>query len=1671
MMGADGLTLGFLSRGHAATARMALSDGNGVLTYGQLRERVLGLAGQLVAAGVVPGDVVAVACDRSVESVVGILAAYAAGAAYLPLDPSYPQARLAQMLDDANPRLAVVVPAADGAVFRSRELPIIETTAIGSAAALVEPVLAAVRAPAYVVFTSGSTGRPKGAVVSRHALARMVDWHVEHPRLGQPARVLQFVSLGFDPSVRDIFATLATGGSLLMAAEADRKDPFRLLNLMREQRVARVALPYAMLRAVAEAWAEGGAQPEAWRDVITGGEALAITPAVRQLFSGLRDAVLYNEYGPTETGVLVTSHALAGDPAHWPERPDLGLALPYAHLHVVDEQLRPVPDGTEGELLIGGDSVADGYLNQPQLTGRSFVQLESPAATERVYRSGDRVRREANGHLVFLGRVDDQVKVAGYRVELGEVEAALSAHAAVRDVAVVAPEGAAGRQLVAHIVLAGDALSTHDTRAAIEQHLTAQLPAFARPQNLVFHDALPLTSHGKIDRRKLAAHSLPDVAALPARPDAAMEDRAVALWRELLAAPELRAEDNVFDHGADSLLVMVFVTRWRSIAGSALSAATVYRHPSPRQQAQASAVAPPAAEGRTAEAEQTDSSFAALPSEVPLSHGQMEKWFASQFGEMASLSFNESSSLLLDGELNRAAFRQALEIVWQRHESLRFSFAADGSSQRFNPDVPLPLMDAELAEAGKTAATLDDFCDAQVRRPFDLTTAPLVRFTLVRMGERRHALHIVAHHLVMDGWSLAIFISELSACYNALAAGHKPVLAPAAAFRTYLMAAQARRAERLTASLDYWRQVYATPPPTLRLPSDRPTPGQPDYAAATVRHEFAPALVAALRSDAVRRGVSLYSLLLSGFGVLLARLSGQNDFAVAVPFAGLALAGNQSLMGDGVSSLPLRMQLEPGLAWGDWIDRNHAAVLDAMAHREATLTDIQRMLGLRAHNGEAALTGVTFNLLPESTAVAFDGLAHEVRESPRVALDWDLYFNLSPSNGTLVLDLHYATARHDAPTMQRWIGFYEALLRSIANLRGTDVALGAIDLLGAAGRHEVLEKWNATAVPYAREQGLTTLVEAQMQRVPRQVAAECGGKSISYGELDRTTRTLAHALLRRGIGRGKLVGICVPRSLEMLIAVVGVLRSGAAYVPLDPTFPAERLHYMADHSGLQHVLVTDAGLLPQEVASNRLLLDVTELLKEPEEQMALPTVSGENLAYVLYTSGSTGKPKGVGITHRNLVNFLLSMSHEPGFGVDDVLCAVTTLSFDIAGLELYLPLIVGARLVIATEEEHHEPQPLWDLVERSGCNVLQTTPSLLRLLMDSGRDNEVRNLRLFVGGEALPLEVANSLAGRCREFWNLYGPTETTIWSTVARVRPGLTEVPLGKPIANTRIYVLDANGEPTLPGLIGEIWIGGDGVADGYLHQPELTAERFLADPFVGGDARMYRTGDLGSWRDGVLYFNGRVDNQIKIRGYRIEPGDIEAAADAYAGMRECVAVAYRFGDNDLRLVLYAVVDGDRTDVARALREHLRARLPAYMLPQHVELLDALPKTPNGKIDRKALPEPSAAGAVGHSTTMATAPTLDNPREAYLAAVWGDLIGVSDIRRNDNFFDIGGHSLLAVEFANRVQRETGVRIALLDVATSTLSALAAELPEAKAVAGSGNASLGMRLRRLFGIK
>ena len=1030
----------------------------------------------------------------------------------------------------------------------------------------------------------------------------------------------------------------------------------------------------------------------------------------------------------------------------------------------------------------------------------------------------------------------------------------------------------------------------------------------------------------------------------------------------------------------------------------------------------------------------------------PLSEIQKEQWLAGQYGDGAALALAHLTLVRLDGPLQAAALEQAATRLWRRHAGLRIGLSADGRTQRVHDDLPLPWTRHDFSADGAAAeARLAAHVQARLRTPFDPAVPPLLQLELVRLGEDRHVLLLHAHELVLDRRATGRLLAELAQGYSELAAGREPAAAP-------VPLAQAGD-EAPAEALAWWRALYASLPDPLTLPADRPAPVRPQFDAVGARRVLPAHTAASLRQLAQRCDVALHELLFGGYAAFLMRMSGQRDFAVGVPV---------SAQGGPLHALPVRLCIEPVQDVATLFAHAAAALRNAETHGQVTVMGLLRALDLHRRGAEAALTDVSFEFDPGMPAFAFAGLRHHVQNGGCVALPGELQACVALEGDALAIDFHGAAARFDAATLQRWLGHYATLLEALADTRdAATLQLAELPLLDAAGRAQVLEEWNDTARGYDRSLGLPALITAQAERTPGRIAAECAGEPLNYAALERRTRAMALALARRGIGRGDLLGVYVPRSLDMLVAVLGILRSGAAYVPLDPEFPQERLSYMAEHAALRHLLVTPALHPPPVLTEGRECLVVGELAAEAPGVAALPVVRGDDLAYVLFTSGSTGQPKGVRILHRNLVNFLESMREQPGYGADDTLCVVTTLSFDIAGLELYLPLVSGGRMVIATAAEHGDPPALYELMARSGCTVFQTTPSLLRLLQGIGREDVVRKLRLFVGGEAMPLALARSLAGHCLELWNLYGPTETTIWSSVARIEPGMEPIPLGRPIANTRLYVLDERGQPVPPGVVGEIWIAGDGVADGYLHRPDLTAERFVNNPFAGG--RMYRTGDRGYWRDGQLYFSGRADDQIKIRGYRIEPGDIEAAAAAEPGVRECVAVAQSFGDNDLRLVLYVAAAAD-DGLAERLRARLHRQLPTYMQPQHIERLEALPKTPNGKIDRKALPRPSAAALRGVRTQ---ADDLADPRQAYLAAIWRELIGVERVGADDTFFDVGGHSLLAVEMVARVQRETSVRLHLLDVASGTLAMLASELPEPSAAAAPD--SLLRRLRRRLG--
>ena len=1024
----------------------------------------------------------------------------------------------------------------------------------------------------------------------------------------------------------------------------------------------------------------------------------------------------------------------------------------------------------------------------------------------------------------------------------------------------------------------------------------------------------------------------------------------------------------------------------------------------------------------------------AMPESTELSDAQREKWLACQYGAQASVAFNETQLLMLDGSLDRAVLQRAIAQVSTRHEAFAATFAPDGSALRIGARRPLAVQFDDFSRTGGSGSDAHErlraHCAACVRRPFDLGSAPLARIELIRLASDRHALFVVAHHLVFDGWSARVFLDEIAQGYQAMASGKIALWPAAQSLLAFTRQARARR-ERAAAQLDFWKRLYATLPEALDLPLDHPrAAATADFAAATATHDFSADMTERLRRFSQQHGVTLYSTLLATFGVLLARLSGQADFAVGVPYSAQAASGAGALIGDGVNTLPLRLRVDDHESFATLAQRCQRMLLDAADNQDVTLHTILMALGARQRAECAGLVDVIFNLNPKMPQLDFgSGLRCSVRDFEKAAQLRDLFFNFNERGDGLALDLHYRTALFDAATIERWIGHLQTLLAAV--VEQGDAAIWKMPVIDDVQRRVLLEQYNQTRRTYDRTVALPDLIAAQAQRSPARIAVQCDGETLTYEQLLSRYRQIARGLAARGIGAGEIVGFCVPRTIDMVPALLGVLASGAAYLPLDVRFPEQRLRAVAADAGVRHLLTIEAEYVPPTLLEERTLHVLGDLAASAREG-ALPSVRGDNLAYVLYTSGSTGTPKGVRILQRNLVNCLLGLRERPGLAPADVLCAATTLTFDIAGLELYLPLLVGARVLIANEEQQRDPERQLQLLRDGNATVLQATPSWLRALIGGGRVERLPRLKLLIGGETLPRDLAEAVLPHSVELWNLYGPTETTIWSTASRVICGDGDVPIGTPLANTRVYVLDAHGQLVPPGARGEICIAGDGVADGYLRRPEVTAERFRADPFVHGE-RMYRTGDKGFWRDGALHFCARLDDQFKLRGFRIEPGEIEAAARAVDGIEDAVATVVAFGAHDRRLALYVVAKAG-ADAIAPLRDALRRRLPPHMVPQHIDVLPALPRNDRGKIDRRSLPMPS--GLPTAIVPSAAAETLD-PLTQTLLDIWRDLLGVAEVGLDGNFFDLGGDSLLGVELFQRAHAKTGVNLPLSTLLTA----------------------------------
>jgi amino acid adenylation domain-containing protein len=1039
----------------------------------------------------------------------------------------------------------------------------------------------------------------------------------------------------------------------------------------------------------------------------------------------------------------------------------------------------------------------------------------------------------------------------------------------------------------------------------------------------------------------------------------------------------------------------------------------------------------------------TSSVSAAAAREAPLTESQSEVWLSDQLSKEASCAYNESFTLRMQGSLDESALRVSLQELINRHDALRATVAADGSSLHFAPQLPLdiPVTDLSSATLSERDARLEAAIAEEASTPFDLSHGPLIRMRLFGLEPQLHALIVTSHHIVCDGWSTNVLLDDLSKLYSARLKGANAALPLPIQFSEY---ARAQSSAPLTAELTgvetYWLKQFEQLPPVLNLPTGRPRPAVKSFEGSTYRAHIGVASYKQIKKAGAQQGCTLFVTLLAGFATLLHRLTAQDDIVIGIPTAGQSLLDDGNLVGHCVNFLPLRARMPENQKASALLQQVKRTLLDAYEHQTYTYGTLVRKLKLRRDPSRLPLVEVQFNLEKVGTGLDFPGLKVEVDSNPKAAVNFDLFLNIVESEQGLSMDCDYNSELFDRETIGRWMRHFETLVHRIAVDSSQIVDL--LPILTDGERSQILVGWNATAAEYPRSKCVHQLIEEQSLRSPDAVAVAFEGQTLTYSELDRRANQLARYLITLGVKPGALIGISVERSLEMMVGLLGIWKAGAAYLPLDPSYPAERLSFILGEASVP-LLLTQAKQMSGLPEARVVCLDRDWTLMA-REQATNPNVAAgaDAVAYTIYTSGSTGKPKGVEVTHQNVVNLLTSMAKQPGLVARDRLLAVTTLSFDIAGLELFLPLIVGAQVVLASNEATVDGSLLLKLASSSGVTVMQATPATWRLMLEAGWKGTPA-LKILCGGEALPRELANQLVA-CGEVWNMYGPTETTIWSATSRVEAGAGHVTIGPPIQNTQFYVLDKQNQPLPIGVPGELHIGGEGVARGYYKRPELTAERFVPDPFSrASDRRLYKTGDLVRYRtDGRLEFLGRLDNQVKVRGFRIELGEIECALGKVPGVRESVVLAREDQPGMKHLVAYIVADSAPEPEVAHLRAFVGRSLPDYMIPSAFIFLPELPRTPNGKIDRQALPAPDSANLGLRAAFIAPR----NPREEKLAAICAEVLHLDRVSVLDSLFDLGADSIHLFQIIARAGR-AGIAMSPQHVLRlQTVAAIAAEI-------------------------
>ena len=1609
------------------------------LTYSELNAQANRLAWRLRGLGVGPESLVGICMERSLGMVIGLLATLKAGGAYLPLDPAYPAERIAFMLKDAQVRALLTeqrlseTPWASGVeiVTLDEEWPIIMAESVENL-----PQMATSENLAYVIYTSGSTGRPKGVLVPHRQVVNFftaMDAEVEP----DPAGIwLAVTSVSFDISVLELLWTLARGFQVVTRSNGE-VVPMAAQMIRHQVTHLQCAPSMAKMISMESDWIDAVGS---LRKLMIGGEAFP-----RDLAGRLRVVVkgeIRNMYGPTETTVWSATHALNGEEKSIP----IGRPVVNTRIYILDQYLEIVPAGVIGELYIGGEGVARGYLNRAEVTGERFMpDAFSPTGGWRVYRTGDLARYCDDGRIEFLGRVDNQVKIRGYRIELGEIETVLGSHPGVRQCVVTAREDEAGeKQLVAYVVQEGE---MEPGAGELRNYLKERLPEYMTPRWFVQLGELPLTPNGKLDRRALPAPDVKRSEALDGylAPRTAVEEIVIGIFEEVLKLDRVGRKDDFFELGGHSLLATQAISRVRKTLGVEIGVRSVF-------------------EGGTAEdlsrkieeAMKAGKKDQAPPlvrvsreKRLPLSFAQQRLWFIDRLNP-GSAVYNLPGAARLKGDLNLDALERVVNEIVRRHEILRTRIEVESGepAQLIGEWEPrrLEVVDLRGLSQEERSAEVGRRAREEAEAGFDLSRGPLLRVKVLKLGEDDHMLLYTMHHIVSDAWSMGILRREVAALYQAYGAGETSPLAelPVQYADFAVWQREWMQGAALDAELEYWRERLAGME-TLELPTDHLRSAAPSYRGANRRFMIERELAERLRALGRREGVTLFMTLLGGFDVLMSRYSGQEDIALGTDIANRNRAEIEGLIGFFVNQLVMRVEVRPEENFRELLKRVREACLGAYAHQDLPFEklveelrperDLSRspLFQAKLILQNAPLEGLELG----GVELAGRGVEKAKKGNQEPPARFDLTVFMMDDGQDLIGMLNYSRDLFEAGTIERLMSHYTNVMRAVAEDSGRRIS--GLSLLSEEEREQIVVKWNETGRPYPKDRRVHELIAEQGERSPDRVALMYEERQVSYGELNRRANQLGNYLQRLGVGPEVVVGVCLPRSEEMVVALLGALKAGGCYLPLDPESPVERLSYMMEETGVV-VALTVRELerrLPAFFGQAVCLDGEWETIGAESERGPISGVEAENLAYVIYTSGSTGRPKGVMITHGGVDNYLRWATEAYGIGEGEGAPVNSPIGFDLTVTSLYGSLVNGKRADLLSEEDGIEALATAMRKER-GYSLVKITPSHLGVLGEQLGDEkgEGRTNVMVIGGEELKAEGLRYWLERAKgtRLINEYGPTETVVGCCAYEVDEasrGRETTPIGRPIANTQIYVLDQALEPTPVGVRGEVYIAGAGLARGYVGSSDLTGEKFIPNSFGGkGGGRSYRTGDVGQYlSDGNLEYSGRADNQVKIRGHRIEPGEIEAALDEHWAVRQSIVVAEEHERGGKRLIGYVV--GEEAATPAELKRHLRERVPEYMVPEAILILEEMPLTANGKINRKRLPSSSFLKYAGRQPEREYVRARTAVEEIVIG-IFEEVLKLDRVGIYDNFFEIGGHSLLAIQVSSRIRNafdvEMGVR-------------------------------------------